>query len=115
MAFCIDLITRNIDGCIKSIGEKTSALARIDKATASLLRSSALECDPPHYVLSLRALEAGTQGVFSGMAGSPLQWKGITTPIPNLAIELDRDLVVPIGRSIEMPAHPVIDAELRPR
>jgi CRISP-associated protein Cas1 len=85
MAFCIDLITRKIDGCIKtlekSIQRSPAWEQAIKRAYADLTR---LECDSPHDVVSLRALEAGSAATyFRAWREVPLQWKGLNQrPIP---------------------------------
>jgi CRISP-associated protein Cas1 len=85
MAFCIDLITRKIDGCIetleKSIRRSPAWEQAIKRAYADLTR---LECDPPHDLVSLRALEAGSAAAyFRAWREIPLQWKGLNQrPIP---------------------------------
>ena len=62
MAFCIDLIGHKIDGCIKtlekSIRRSPAWEQAIKRSYADLTR---LECNPPHDVVSLRALEAGSE------------------------------------------------------
>jgi CRISPR-associated protein Cas1 len=61
MAFCIDLIGRKIEGCIKtlekSVRRSPTWEQAIKRAYADLTR---LECNPPQDVVSLRALEAGS-------------------------------------------------------
>jgi CRISP-associated protein Cas1 len=86
MAFCIDLISRKIDGCIKTL-EKTIPRSApweqaMKRAYADLTR---LECDPPRDVVSLHALEAGSAAAyFRAWREIPLQWKGTNQrPIPN--------------------------------
>jgi CRISP-associated protein Cas1 len=79
MVFCIDLIARKIDGCIKtlekSIRRSPAWEQAIKRAYADLTR---LECDPPHDVVSLRALEAGSAAAyFRAWRDVPLQWKGL--------------------------------------
>jgi len=79
------LIARKIDGCIKalekSIRRSPTWEQAIKRAYADLTR---LECDPPHDVVSLRALEAGSAAAyFRAWREVPLQWKGINQrPIP---------------------------------
>ena len=85
MAFCIDLITRKINGCIKtlekSIRRSPAWEQAIKRAYAELTR---LECNPPHDTVSLRALEAGSAAAyFRAWREIPLQWKGLSQrPIP---------------------------------
>jgi CRISP-associated protein Cas1 len=85
MAFCIDLIARKIDGCIKtlekSVRRSPTWERAIKRAYADLTR---LECDPPRDVVSLRALEAGSAAAyFRAWREVPLQWKGTNQrPIP---------------------------------
>src|SRR6266480_117076 len=79
MDFCIDLITRKIDGCIKTLERsvRRSALweKAIKRAYADLTR---LECNPPRDIVSLRALEADSAGAyFRAWREVPLQWKGL--------------------------------------
>ena len=85
MAFGIELITRKIDGCIKTLEKsvRRSPLweKAMERAYADLTR---LECDPPYDVVSLRALEAGSAAAYFGAWREvPLQWKGLNQrPIP---------------------------------
>jgi CRISPR-associated protein Cas1 len=85
MAFCIDLIGHKIDGCIetleKSIRRSPAWEQAIKRSYADLTR---LECNPPHDVVSLRALEAGSAAsYFRAWREVPLQWKGLNQrPIP---------------------------------
>jgi CRISP-associated protein Cas1 len=85
MAFCIDLVTHKIEGCIetleKSIRRSPAWEQAIKRAYADLTR---LECDPPRDVVSLRALEAGSAAAyFRAWREIPLQWKGLNQrPIP---------------------------------
>jgi CRISP-associated protein Cas1 len=85
MAFCIDLISRKIDGCIKtfekSVRRSPAWEQAIKRAYADLTR---LERDRPHDVVSLRALEAGSAAAyFRASREIPLQWKGLNQrPIP---------------------------------
>jgi CRISP-associated protein Cas1 len=85
MAFCIDLISRKIDGCIKTL-EKTIPRSAawekaMERAYADLTR---LECNPPRDVPSMRALEAGSAAAyFRAWRDIPLQWIGLNQrPIP---------------------------------
>jgi CRISP-associated protein Cas1 len=85
MAFCIDLVTRKIDGCIKTLEKNVRRSAvwekAMERAYADLTR---LECNPPHDIVSLRALEAGSAAAyFRAWRKIPLQWKGTNQrPIP---------------------------------
>jgi CRISPR-associated protein Cas1 len=85
MAFCIDLITRKIEGCIetleKSIPRSPAWEQAIKRAYADLTR---LECNLPYDIVSLRALEAGSAAAyFRAWREIPLQWKGTNQhPIP---------------------------------
>jgi CRISP-associated protein Cas1 len=85
MAFCVDLISRKIDGCIKTLEKNIPRCAAWEKAMerayADLTR---LECDPPRNVESLRALEAGSAAAyFRAWRDIPLQWIGLNRrPIP---------------------------------
>lgn len=85
MAFCIDLIGRKIEGCIRTL-EKTIRRSpdwerAMERAYADLTR---LECDPPRDIVSLRALEAGSAAAyFRAWRAVPLKWKGVSQrPIP---------------------------------
>jgi CRISPR-associated protein Cas1 len=83
MAFCIELIIRKIDGCIKTLEKiipRSPAWEQaMKRAYADLTR---LECNPPHDIVSLRALEAGSAAAyFRAWREIPLQWKGLR-PIP---------------------------------
>ena len=85
MAFCIELITHKIEGCIKtlekSIRHSPAWEQAMKRAYADLTR---LECNPPHDIVSLRALEAGSAAAyFKAWREIPLQWKGLNQrPIP---------------------------------
>jgi CRISP-associated protein Cas1 len=85
MTFCIGLIARKIDGCIKtsekSIRRSPAWEQAIKRSYADLTR---LECDPPHDIVSLRALEAGSAAAyFKAWRDVPLQWKALNQrPIP---------------------------------
>lgn len=86
MAFSIDLISRKIDGCIKTlekvIPRSVAWEQAMKRAYADLTH---LECDPPRDIVSLRALEAGSAAAyFRAWRNIPLQWKGTNQrPIPN--------------------------------
>ncbi|MBV9976627.1 MAG: CRISPR-associated endonuclease Cas1 [Hyphomicrobiales bacterium] len=78
MEFSIDLVTRKIEGCIKTLEKcvRRSAAWEIamERAYADLTR---LECDPPSDIVSLRALEAGSAAAyFRGLArrGAEMDW-----------------------------------------
>jgi CRISPR-associated protein Cas1 len=85
MVFCIDLVTRKIEGCIKtlekSIRRSPAWEQAIKRAYADLTR---LECKPLPDIVSLRALEAGSAAAyFRAWREIPLQWKGTNRrPIP---------------------------------
>jgi CRISP-associated protein Cas1 len=85
IAFCIDLISRKIDGCIKTLEKiipRSAAWEQAMKRAYSNL--TRLECDPPHDIVALRALEAGSAAAyFPAWQDIPLQWKGTNQrPIP---------------------------------
>jgi CRISP-associated protein Cas1 len=86
MDFCIDLITRKIDGCIKTLEKsiRRSALweKAMERAYSDLTR---LEGDPPRDVTVLQALEAGSAAAyFRAWQEIPLKWKGTKQrPIPD--------------------------------
>jgi CRISPR-associated endonuclease Cas1 len=86
MAFCIDLIARKIEGCIrtleKAIRRSPDWEKAMERAYADLTR---LECDPPRDIISLRALEAGSAAAyFRAWRAVPLKWVGTSRrPIPN--------------------------------
>ena len=78
MAFCIDLIGRKIEGCIrtleKSIRRSPAWEKAMERAYADLTR---LECDPLDDIVSLRALEAGSAAAyFRAWRAVPLKWLG---------------------------------------
>ena len=78
MAFCIDLISRKIEGCIrtleKSIRRSAAWEKAMERAYADLTR---LECEPPRDIVSLRALEAGSAAAyFRAWRAVPLKWMG---------------------------------------
>lgn len=85
MAFCIDLVTRKIGGCIKTLEKSVRRTPlwekAMERAYADLTR---LECDQPRDVVALRALEAGSAAAyFRAWREIPLQWKGTNQrPIP---------------------------------
>jgi CRISPR-associated protein Cas1 len=85
MDFCIDLIVRKIEGCIKtlekSIRRSPAWEQAIKRAYADITR---LECDPFSDIVSLRALEAGSAAAyFRAWRDVLLQWKGLNQrPIP---------------------------------
>jgi CRISPR-associated endonuclease Cas1 len=84
-AFCIDLITRKIEGCVrtleKGIRRSPAWELAMQRAYADLTR---LECDPPADIVSLRALEAGSAAAyFRAWRAVPLKWGGTgRRPIP---------------------------------
>jgi CRISPR-associated protein Cas1 len=85
MPFCIDLVTRKIDGCIRTL-EKSVPRSflwekAMERAYADVTR---LECDRPRDLVTLRALEAGSAAAyFRAWREVPLQWKGTNQrPIP---------------------------------
>jgi CRISPR associated protein Cas1 len=67
MAFCTDLITRKIDGCIKTLEKIIPRSAAWEQAMkrpyADITR---LACDPPRDIVALRALEAGSAAAYFG-------------------------------------------------
>ena len=78
MAFGIDLITRKLEGCIrtleKSIRRSAAWEKAMERAYADLTR---LGCDPPRDIVSLRALEAGSAAAyFRAWRAVPLKWLG---------------------------------------
>src|SRR5262249_34297397 len=85
MAFCIHLVTRKIDACIKTLEKSICRSAlwerAMERAYADLTR---LEYDPPSDVVALCALEAGyAAAYFRAWREVPLQWKGTNQrPIP---------------------------------
>ena len=85
MAFCVDLVGRKIEGCIrtleKSIRRSPDWEKAMQRAYADLSR---LECDPPRDIVSLRALEAGSAAAyFRAWRAVPLKWSGTSRrPIP---------------------------------
>jgi CRISPR-associated endonuclease Cas1 len=85
MAFCVDLITRKIEGCIrtleKSVRRSPAWELAMQRAYSDL---TTLECDPPADIISLRALEAGSAAAyFRAWRAVPLRWVGTTRkPIP---------------------------------
>jgi CRISP-associated protein Cas1 len=83
MAFCIDLIVRKIEGCIKTL-EKSIRRSPAWEQAMKRGYLTRLECNPPHDVVSLRALEAGSAAAyFRAWREISLQWKGLNQrPIP---------------------------------
>jgi CRISP-associated protein Cas1 len=126
MAFCVDLISRKIDGCIKTL-EKTIPRSAawekaMERAYADLTR---LECNPPRDVASLRALEAGSAATyFRAWRDIPLQWIGLNQrPIPerwhrigsrNSVFQLagNRNAVHPVNAMLNY-AYAILESQLR--
>jgi CRISPR-associated endonuclease Cas1 len=85
MAFCIDLISRKIEACIRTL---ETAIRRSPAWEKAMKRAYAdltkLECDPPGDIVSLRALEAGSAATyFRAWRAVPLRWTGTgRKPIP---------------------------------
>jgi CRISPR-associated endonuclease Cas1 len=85
MAFCIDLIGRKIEGCIrtleKAIRRSPDWEKAMERAYSDLTR---LECDPPRDIVSLRSLEAGSAAAyFRAWRAVPLKWVATSRrPIP---------------------------------
>ena len=78
MAFCIDLISRKIEASIRTLEKcirRSPAWEKaMERAYADMTR---LECDPPHDIVSLRALEAGNAAAyFRAWRAVPLKWVG---------------------------------------
>lgn len=86
MAFCIDLIIRKIEGCIRTL-EK--AIPRSDAWEKAISRAyadiSTLELEPPPTLEKLRIIEANSAAAyFRAWRGIPLKWRGLTkNPIPD--------------------------------
>jgi CRISPR-associated endonuclease Cas1 len=85
MAFCIDLVSRKIDDCIRTLEKTVRRSAFWEKAMARAYADlTRLEFNPPRDVVALRALEAGSAAAyFRAWREVPLQWKGTNQrPIP---------------------------------
>ena len=78
MAFSIDLISRKIEGCIRTLEKSIRRSAAWEKAMKRAYGDlTRLECDPPHDIVSLRALEAGSAAAyFRAWRAVPLEWVG---------------------------------------
>src|SRR5262249_27661489 len=92
MAFCINLVSRKIDGCIKTLEKNIPRSAAwekaMDRAYADLTR---LECDPPRDIVALRALEANSAAAyFKAWRDILLQWKGIKPTTDTRSMAPDR-------------------------
>jgi CRISPR-associated endonuclease Cas1 len=78
LAFSIHLVTRKIEGCIRTLEKavrRSPAWEKgMERAYADLTR---LECNPPRDIVSLRALEAGSAAAyFRTWRAVPLRWLG---------------------------------------
>jgi CRISPR-associated endonuclease Cas1 len=76
MEFCIDLISKKIEGCIKVLEKSVRRSGDWEKAMgrayADLTR---LECDPPTDIVTLRGLEAGCAAAyFRSWRAIPIKW-----------------------------------------
>jgi CRISPR-associated protein Cas1 len=86
MAWCIDLISRKIEGCIltleKAVPRSSRWNAAMERAYADL---SALELAPPHDIVGLRIIEANSAAAyFRAWRDIPIKWRGLTrNPIPD--------------------------------
>jgi CRISPR-associated endonuclease Cas1 len=86
MAFCIDLISRKIEGCIRTLEKHIRRSADWEKAMERAYADlTKLECNPPRDIVSLRALEAGSAAAyFRAWRAVPLKWTGASRrPIPD--------------------------------
>ena len=85
MAFCVDLVARKIEACIrtleKSVRRSPAWEKAMERAYADLTR---LEGAPPCDVVFLRALEAGSAAAYlRAWRAVPLKWTGMgRRPIP---------------------------------
>lgn len=86
MSWCIDLISRKIEGCIltleKVVPRSSRWNAAMERAYADL---SALELTPPPDIVGLRIIEANSAAAyFRAWRGIPIKWRGLTrNPIPD--------------------------------
>lgn len=86
MSWCIDLISRKIEGCIltleKAVPRSSRWNAAMERAYADL---SALELTPPQDIVGLRIIEANSAAAyFRAWRDIPIKWRGLTrNPIPD--------------------------------
>lgn len=86
MSWCIDLISRKIEGCIltleKAIPRSSRWNAAMERAYADL---SVLELSPPQDIMSLRIIEANSAAAyFRAWRDFPIKWRGLTrNPVPD--------------------------------
>lgn len=86
MAWCIDLISSKIEGCIlaleKAIPRSSRWNAAMERAYADL---STLELTPPRDIAGLRIIEANSAvAYFRAWRDIPIKWRGLTrNPIPD--------------------------------
>jgi CRISPR-associated endonuclease Cas1 len=78
LAFSIDLVSRKIEGCIRTLEKVVRRSTAWEKAMErAYVDLTKLECDPPGDIVSLRALEAGSAaGYFRAWRAVPLKWLG---------------------------------------
>jgi CRISPR-associated endonuclease Cas1 len=86
MAWCIDLISRKIEGCIltleKAIPRSARWNAAMERAYADL---TTFELTPPTDIVALRIIEANSAAAyFRAWRDIPIRWRGLTkNPIPD--------------------------------
>jgi CRISPR-associated protein Cas1 len=78
MAFSIDLISRKLEACIRTLEKSIRRSPEWEKAMERAYADrTRLECDPPRDIISLRALEAGSAAAyFRAWRAVPLNWIG---------------------------------------
>lgn len=85
MSWCIDLISRKIEGCILTLEKAVPRSSRwntaMERAYADL---STLELTPPQEIVDLRIIEANSAAAyFRSWRNIPIKWRGLTrNPIP---------------------------------
>jgi CRISPR-associated endonuclease Cas1 len=80
MSWCIDLISRKIEGCIltleKVVPRSSRWNAAMERAYADL---STLELTPPNDIVDLRIIEANSAAAyFRAWRDIPIKWRGLT-------------------------------------